>query len=323
MNKLKRYFKKIIDVLFSPFTLFATLWLKYIQTRGLHNFKLAEKIFMKVGVLPVVDHYYYPMINPRKHLRYSLRDDRRLPGINLNTENQVKLLNEFHYTDELLRFPVAAPEGNDKTFFYDNGWFDKGDAEILYSLIRKYKPSKIIEVGSGNSTLMALNAISKNKEENPAYDCAITCIEPYEMSWLETKKIKVIRQRVEELDVTLFDSLDANDILFIDSSHMVRPQGDVLFEILELLPRLNKNVIVHIHDIFTPKDYLDSWIIEGHGFWNEQYVLEAFLSMNKEYEIMLALNYLFYHHRDELNRACPLLAKNPAKEPRSIWIRRV
>ena len=71
-----------------------------------------------------------------------------------------------------------------------------------------------------------------------------------------------------------------NDILFIDSSHIIRPQGDVLFEYLEILPILNPGVVVHIHDIFSPKDYLDNWIINDHLFWNEQYLLEAFLSFN-------------------------------------------
>ena len=315
--------KRIIDILFSPFTFLATLWLRFIQTRGLQHFKLSEKIFMKLGVLPVVDHYYSPLINPRKHLRYSLRDDRPLPGIDFNTEKQLKLLNEFRYPEELLEFPADKPAGDDKIFYFNNGWFDKGDAEILYSLIRYFKPGRIIEIGSGNSTLMAMNAIHKNKKENASYDCEVTCIEPFEQSWLEKLNVKVIRKRVEELDVSLFDPLAANDFLFIDSSHMVRPQGDVLFEILTLLPRVKKNVIIHVHDIFTPKDYPDEWIIGGHSFWNEQYVLEAFLSNNKDFEILLSLNYLFHHYKDSLNKACPMLAKNPAMEPRSIWLRRV
>lgn len=103
--------------------------------------------------------------------------------------------------------------------------------------------------------LVAIAALQKNSEEQSGYQCRHVCIEPYEMPWMEQSGVEVIRARVETVDQTVFRELEAGDILFIDSSHMIRPQGDVLCEFLELLPILRKGVIVHVHDVFTPRDY--------------------------------------------------------------------
>lgn len=114
--------------------------------------------------------------------------------------------------------------------------------------------------------------------------------------------------------------LDAGDILFIDSSHMIRPQGDVLFELLELLPTLRPGVMVHFHDIFTPKDYPEEWVMGIHRFWNEQYLLEAFLTNNSDWKIVLAANYLKHKHFTELQTACPNLTEE--HEPGSMYLER-
>ena len=102
---------------------------------------------------------------------------------------------------------------------------------------------------------MAIKAIQKNRSEDAQYDCKHVCIEPYEQPWLEETGVIVRRELIEEVDIAFFSELKENDVLFIDSSHIIRPQGDVLFEYLELLPQLNKGVIVHVHDIFSPKNY--------------------------------------------------------------------
>jgi len=134
-------------------------------------------------------------------------------------------------------------------------------------------------------------------------------------------EIRVIRKRVEEVGREIFSELHANDLLFIDSSHVIRPQGDVLFEYLELLPSLKKGVIVHAHDIFTPGDYPDSWLREKVLLWNEQYLLEAFLTGNRDWKVTGALNYLHKNHYDRLKAKCPYLT--PASVPGSFYIQRV
>ena len=181
-------------------------------------------------------------------------------------------------------------------------------------------PRNIIEVGSGNSTLVAQMAIRANRKADEGYRCNHTCIEPYEAPWLEKVGVKVIRSKVEDTDIALFSCLGQNDLLFIDSSHMIRPQGDVLFEYLELLPSLSPGVIVHIHDIFSPRDYLKEWIVDDMRLWNEQYLVEAFLTNNSQWKIIGSLNLLKHEHFEEMVNVCPYLTRE--REPGSLYIQR-
>ncbi|MEO7767366.1 MAG: class I SAM-dependent methyltransferase, partial [Ferruginibacter sp.] len=169
-------------------------------------------------------------------------------------------------------------------------------------------------------TLMARNAIAKNKNDDPGYHCQHICVEPYEQPWLEKVEVDLIREKVESLDKAIFQQLETNDILFIDSSHVIRPQGDVLFEYLELLPTLKPGVIVHVHDIFTPKDYPDDWVYNRHFLWNEQYLLEAFLTFNTEFKIIGALNYLTHNYKKELSEKCPVFASQEGRDPGAFWM---
>ncbi|MCD6068002.1 MAG: uncharacterized protein K0S33_2828 [Bacteroidetes bacterium] len=299
-----------------PFTFFATLWLKLVKLA--RPGKIEDTIFMTLGVLPVEDHYYQPMINPKKHLKKPLRQDRPLNGIDLNTAEQLSLLASFNYNNELLSFSLDKQK--DTEYHYNNTSYGSGDSEYLYNIIRHFKPKRIIEIGSGHSTLMTRNAITQNKKDQPEYSCHHICIEPYEQPWLEKLEIELLRKKVEDVDLAFFQQLEANDILFIDSSHIIRPQGDVLFEYLELLPTLKPGVIVHVHDIFTPKDYPDTWVYNYHLLWNEQYLLEAFLTGNAGFKIIGALNYLKCNHRKEFADKCPVFDIQEGKEPGAFWM---
>ncbi|MBK9737009.1 MAG: class I SAM-dependent methyltransferase [Saprospiraceae bacterium] len=224
-----------------------------MRERKFESLPFSKSVMFNIGVYPIIDHYYEPMFNP-KYLYRSLRLKRNLPGINLNVESQLKLLSKFKFSEELIGFPIEKL--NDEIeFCYKDGPFPPADAEYLYNMIRVFKPGKIIEIGSGHSTLMAKNAIKKNIIEDSDYTCKHICIEPYESDWLRKINVEIVKERVEKIDISFFEKLEANDILFIDSSHIIRPQGDVLFEYLEILPILKSGVLVHIHDIFTPEDY--------------------------------------------------------------------
>lgn len=298
-----------------PLTYLSALWLRFVRKKGMGPKE--DKIFMKLGILPILDYYYEPMINPKKHLKKSLTEDRILPGINFNVEEQLNLLSKFHYNEELLKFPVTR--NNKREYYYNNNLYEAGDAEYLYNIIRHFKPKRIIEIGSGLSTLMARNALVQNQSDDKSYTCKHICIEPYENSWLLGTGVELIKERVEDLNKTIFQQLDANDILFIDSSHIIRAQGDVLFEYLEVLPILNSGVLVHIHDIFTPKDYPENWVY-SHNLWNEQYLLEAFLTFNNQYRIIGALHYLTHHFHAELGAKCPVFAKQKGREAGAFWM---
>lgn len=306
---------KYADIFLAIFVYPAAILLKAIRRVGLGRLPLCKRALMKVGVFPIANHYYEPLFDSSL-LRNPLDEDRSLPGIDWNVEEQLALLKNFSFVEELRSVPLH--ETSKLSFYMNNKSFESGDAEFLYNMVRFKKPSRIFEIGSGHSTLMAIKAIEKNRELDPSYRCKHVCIEPYEMLWLEKTNVTVIRSKVECIDKNVFSELSAGDILFIDSSHMIRPQGDVLFEYLELLPILNKGVIVHIHDIFSPKDYLEDWIKSSVLFWNEQYLLEAFLSNNNSWKIIGAVNYLHHNHYPLLQSVCPFL--NESREPGSFYI---
>src|SRR5690606_20784495 len=146
--------------------------------------------------------------------------DRILSGIDFNIDLQKEIIQSFTFNDELCSFPREKTTSLE--YFYNNDMFGSGDSEYYYNLIRSHKPSRIIEIGSGNSTLMAINAIKKNSQEDREYSCELVCIEPYEMPWLEQTQAKIIRKKVEDVDIDFFQCLNENDILFIDSSHVIR-----------------------------------------------------------------------------------------------------
>jgi len=270
------------------------------------------------GVFPIRNHYSEPFpILDAKFLKHDLKKDRFLPGIDFNIEEQRSIIRKFNFNEELLGIPIHR--SNNLQFFYHNGLFVAGDAEYLYNIIRLYKPRKIIEIGSGYSTMMAIKAIEQNKLESQNYVCKHICIEPFENEWLKKLNVEVRRKPVEHLEKDIFESLAASDILFIDSSHIIRIQGDVLFEYLEILPLLKKGVLVHLHDIFTPNDYPDHWVTEPR-FYNEQYLFEAFLTFNTQYKVIGALNYLKHNLFDELSSKCPILGLEPDAEPGSFWM---
>jgi hypothetical protein len=281
---------------------------------------VTEKIFMSVGVLPIRDQYYQPLVNPRKHLQKPLDAPRVLPGIQWNVEEQLALLQQFHYQDELRAIPLEEKDAQPLAFYYNNPSLCAGDAEFLYNTIRHFKPRRVIEIGCGYSTRLAVQAEKKNQAENPEHACEHICIEPYEMPWLEKMEVKVLRSKVEDIPLDTFSQLEAGDILFIDSSHIIRPQGDVLFEFLELLPLIKSGVLIHVHDVFSPRDYLHEWIVDRHCQWNEQYLLEAFLSFNSQFRIIGAVNMLKKDHPKALEDKCPTTARRPADEPGSFWM---
>jgi len=290
----------------------------YVFVRfGGRRLKLCREFLKKIGVYPIKDHYYYPLFKDSK-LHKSLRKPRYLPGIDFVEEKQLNFLKNLTYTDELKLMNLNGKKNDFREFSLKNSSFESGDAEFLYQVIRFLKPKKVIEIGSGHSTKLLNKALKINKFEN-SKDFKHVCIEPYENNWLENLDAEIIRNPIENCDLKIFDDLEENDLLFVDSSHIIRPQGDVLKEYLEIIPSLKKGVIIHIHDIFSPRDYLDQWIREDVLFWNEQYLLECLLSNKERYEILAALNFLKHNNYSKLKNICPYLTKE--REPGSIYFK--
>lgn len=303
---MKKRILRIVDFLLIPFSIFYLPLLRLVRKYGVQRFPLHLKAFLKIGVFPVNNHYYEPRLDYPEDFDTANKRDLRL---NFRIEEQLLALQSLEkYTRELSSLNVY------------HATFGAGDAEMYYLMIRSRKPKKIIEIGSGQSTLYALKAIARNNEEG--YKTQLICIEPFEQPWLnDFQELTVIRQPVEEMKLSFFQSLGENDILFIDSSHIIRPGNDVLFEYLELLPVLQKGVLIHIHDIFSPRHYRKDWLTELYRFWNEQYLLEAFLYYNDVFEIRFSLNYLKKDYYEELKRICTQIS--PSDEPSSFWLEKI
>ncbi len=309
----------LIDTISAPIAYLFGILLKSIRDKGINKFPKIKRSLLKAGIFPIRNHYYEPLIDYQLISDESLTQ-RKLENIPWNEKQQIDLLSNFIFTEELSLFPFEKTK-KDGEFFYKNGNYEFGDADIWYSLIRYFKPRRIVEVGSGYSTLIAVAAIKNNKDEDATYDCNITCIEPYEMPWLEKTGAIIIRKKVEDIESSIFEELQSGDVLFIDSSHMIRPQGDVLKIYLDILPKIKPGVIVHIHDIFSPRDYPAKWLKDEMRFWNEQYLVEAILSSGNAWEVLLANNLLKNNYFDNFKKCCPYISKD--HEPGSFYIRRV
>jgi hypothetical protein len=300
--------RRLLDLCLAQTLFLAALPMRFVRRYSLPEMPRAYGALRKAGVFPILDHYYEPLFNTQG--LSALDQPRPLPAIELNLIAQVRLLESF---DDI----AGLTSGPDDLAINPN--FGSGDAELWFHVIRHFKPRRIYEIGSGYSTLVALRAIRRNNDLDPDYSCEHVCIEPYEMAWLEDTSVQILRKKVEDVDLSIFDNLSENDVLFIDSSHMIRPQGDVLREYLQIIPRLSKGVIVHIHDIFTPRDYT-TYFYNIPRFWNEQYLLEAFLANNRFWEVLLAANMLKHEHFDLMKSKCIWLTAD--REPGSFYMRR-
>lgn len=319
LEAARRLVLKLVDICFSVFAALTARLAKLQWRFGPENLPHSFRAWNACGVLPVPFHYYHPVFDPDALPKSAWARESSLPGIDLHLDEQLALINQFRYHDELKQFPLRGDPSSG--FYYLNRMFGPGDAEALYSIIRHSKPQRVIEIGSGCSSLLAKAALDRNRLEG--HHSEHICIEPYPAPWLEKLQLtRLIQKPVESIEYEFFQQLGANDILFIDSSHVLRIGGDVQYEYLEILPRLQPGVLVHAHDIFLPFEYPLSWVRDKKWFWTEQYILQAFLVFNSVFEVVLALNYLHAHHSEALAHVAPTYAKYPASSPGSLWIRR-
>ena len=266
-------------------------------------------------VTPV--HFYQPIPDTRSLPDSHWDQAGELVGIDMNDTIQLDLLrNHFpKFRHEYDQFP-AEPTGEPGRFYFNNGLFDGTDALVAYCMIRHFQPRLIIEVGSGFSSLVAAEAITKNKNS------ALICIEPFPLDFLRQGFRGLhsrIEKKVEEIGLEFFSQLESGDILFIDSSHTAKIGGDVNYLFLEVIPRLKPGVIVHVHDIFLPFDYRKDWVMDELRFWTEQYLLQSFLSFNSEFEVLIANAYLAHYWMEELKAT---FTNSPWWGGGSFWMRR-
>lgn len=240
-----------------------------------------------------------------------------IQGINLNTKFQINLIKEFskNYND----LPFKPEKTYGLRYYYNNNFYSYSDAIFLYSMIRHYKPKRIVEVGSGFSSalMMDVNDIFFKGE------IELTFVEPYPDRLLglignDEKRVNVVKNKVQDTPLKIYEELSDGDILFVDSSHIVKTGSDVNYIISEILPRLKPGVLIHFHDIFYPFEYPKTWVYGGRN-WNEGYFIKSFLMYNDTFEMTLFSSYLHKHH-SHIFEDMPLCYKNFGG---NLWIRKI
>lgn len=285
--------------------------------------RITFPLWQRLGFHITPNNYYQPIPDTAALKNDLWEKQSELIGVRINDERQVKLLSLFssRFKKEYEGFPRKKTDVPYQ-FYLKNGMFESVDAEVLYCMIRHFKPKRIFEIGSGNSTYLSAQAALKNKKDGR--ECELTAIEPYPNKILRRGFpgfYGLIPTKIEDLPLSEFDKLRENDILFIDSSHALKIGGDVRYEYLEILPRLQRGIIIHFHDIFLPAEYPKEWVVKDCKFWTEQYLLQAFLAFNDKFEVLWAGNYMHLRHPDKIEAAFGSYRRNES-QPGSFWIRK-
>jgi len=240
-------------------------------------------------------------------------------GIDLREEEQMRLL------QRLAKFYPEIPFESDRSkgfrFAFDNPSYSWCDAIILFCMIRDLQPRRIIEVGSGHTSCLILDT------NEVFFGGRIKCtfVDPYPELLLgllrpgEVERTDIVAKKLQDTDLELFASLRANDILFIDSSHVAKVGSDVQSLFFNILPALPPGVVVHIHDIFPGFEYPAEWLREGRG-WNEQYILRAFLQFSTDFCIKLFTGHMLLEHPDFFHQHMPNCFRNGGG---NFWMERV
>jgi hypothetical protein len=269
--------------------------------------KISWNAWEKKGYHVVKIHYYQPIPDSSALADDIWKKESELVGIDMNEKYQFELLNK---TFPKFKEEYAFPEKQTNIpyeYFQENSYFAPLDAAVLHCMIRHFQPKRIIEIGSGFSTYVSTKASILNKESS-GVECELSAIEPYPNETLKQGfrgLSRLVTEPVEQVELRFFSQLRKNDILFIDSSHVSRIGGDVNYIYLEILPRLNRGVIVHVHDIFFPKEYMREFIFNWGWFFTEQYILQAFLVFNNAFRVMWCSSYMLSKYRDHLQSVFP------------------
>ena len=300
--------------------------LRNLGSKILRRFlKISFSFWQTLGIHITRNHFYEPVPDTRTLDGSIWQNHSKLLGINVNEKVQFELLSHFKasFKKEYDRFPAEQTD-IPYQYYSNNRFFSAVDGEILYCMIRHFRPRRIIEIGSGYSTYLAAEAVLNNDKYYDDCQCELITIDPYPNINIQKGfpgLSHVIPKPVQRTPLSEFTKLLENDMLLIDSSHVLKIGSDVQYEYLEILPRLNKGVIVSFHDIFIPAEYKKDWVLKHHFFWNEQYLLQAFLMFNNSFEILWMGSHMHLKHPEKLQEAFD--SYNPPKNwPGSFWVRK-
>jgi SAM-dependent methyltransferase len=283
------------------------------------EYKLRQEQSVRTMFWP--GHYYSPIVDPSTIAEYVekqyLQEPGDINGIHLDEDAMVRFWKKN--AAFIKNTPFSEQDDGKNRYYYDNGMYPHGDAIMLRAMIAHFKPKNVIEVGSGFSSACMLDAV----DHVGLSDFTMTCIDP-DVNRLRGRlrkedhsRVDIIEGLVQDVPVSTFSKLNENDILFIDSTHVLKTASDVHYELFSILPSLNKGVLVHFHDIQYPFEYPRQWLFEKNLSWNEIYALRAFLMYNSAFDVVF-WNGMFAHRQRELiHETIPAFLKNPGG---SIWL---
>jgi hypothetical protein len=273
-----------------------------------------------LGLQVVVKSFYSPIPDLNRIPESAWERESELAGIHFDLDQQLGYLDGLRkYLAEFR--PAEQASGGSDSYFLENGSYGRVDADILYATVRAAKPSRIVELGSGYTTLVVAQACLENERQGAAVE--YVAFDPYpgvarpDLPGLT----ELARVPAEELSPERLSPLGENDLLIVDTTHTVKMGGDVNHVVLDILPGLGRGVLVHFHDIFLPWEYPRKWAEDYGLYWSEQYLLQAFLSLNEQFEILCALYALARRRPDNLRELIP--SWRDGAVPGAFWIRRV
>jgi hypothetical protein len=264
-------------------------------------------------------HYYSPIVSPDEDTRrYMLAQTERVGPVPKEILFDAAGMQAFF--TEHAGFMAAATfptqKGPRHRYYSDNGGFPLGDALVLRAMIRHANPRRIIEVGSGFSTACMLDTLDE-------LGCSVkmTCIDPYPDRLKSLLRpgdaVEIIESPVQDVAVERFAELQSGDILFIDSTHVVKTGSDVHYELFEILPTIAAGVYIHFHDVPYPFDYPLEWVFDQNYSWNEAYFVRAFLMYNKDYSVFYSSSYVMHYARSVVKQYFAGFPTNPGS---GLWL---
>jgi hypothetical protein len=261
-------------------------------------------------------HFYSPIVSADDLDDRTWQRATECPGIDFHKERQREFIDgALRQWLPVYRSRFGRPP-SDTQFSHDNPAFSWLDSPTLFTMLNQHRPKRVIEVGSGHSSMLTA-------ETNTAFlssSVELSCIEPYPKPWLYglTGMSRLIESRVQTVPLDIFAQLDRGDFLFIDSSHVSKTGSDVNHLIFNVLPILKAGVLVHFHDIFLPSEYPKKWVVDHGRSWNEQYVVRALLMGSNLFEVEFGCAYAFANFPDLLK---DVLQEGPYGGG-SLWIRK-
>jgi predicted O-methyltransferase YrrM len=269
-------------------------------------------------------HFYSAIVNPaeiaaRFRERAAAPPPLDLPGIVPDLAAQERLWQRMLPLLADIPFPAERQDG--LRYYFENSNYSYGDGCILHAMLRLNRPARLIEVGSGYSSACTMDTVERFL--GGAVD--VSFVEPFPELLRQTigdaamARVRLYPNPVQDVPVAIFEALAANDILFIDSTHVLKAGSDVVHELFEILPRLQPGVLVHFHDVFWPFEYPEQWVLEDNRSWNELYGLRAFLMWNEHFAIEFFNDYFAHHRRELIASSYPLFLKNTGG---ALWLRR-